>query len=111
VLQEAKDSLRVIREAAREALKLIGEQPGDSDRRAAELLPHWCAAISRVQQAYRNAKTARAALDFDDLERLTCDVLREYPHVRERYCGREFMHLLVDEFQDTNAVQWKIVQA
>lgn len=110
-LKEAKAALKTIREEVRATLTAIGEPPGDHDRRAAELLPHWLTTVKRVQAVYRRAKQERAALDFDDLERLTRDVLCDYAHVRERYCGREFRHILVDEFQDTNAVQWEIIQA
>lgn len=110
-LEDAKAMLRLLRDYAEDTLKQIGDPPGDADHRAAALLPHWYAAICRVQDVYRRARLDRAALDFDDLERLTRDVLRDYPHVRARYAGNEFRHVLVDEFQDTNAVQWQIVQA
>jgi ATP-dependent helicase/nuclease subunit A len=109
-LKAAKRALEIIRESAREAVKLIGDEPAESDQRAAELLPHWYVMIQQVQNVYRQAKVDRAALDFDDLERLTRDVLRDHEHVRARYCGKEFKHVLVDEFQDTNALQWEIVQ-
>ncbi|HLU10240.1 MAG TPA: UvrD-helicase domain-containing protein, partial [Oceanobacillus sp.] len=109
-LKMAKHALRIIRESARNTVERIGEYPGESDQRAAELLPHWYVMIQHVQNAYRQAKTDRAALDFDDLERLTRDVLRDHEHVRARYCGKEFKQILVDEFQDTNAIQWEIVR-
>src|SRR5690606_17288054 len=89
-LKMAKHALRIIRESARNTVERIGEYPGESDQRAAELLPHWYVMIQHVQNAYRQAKTDRAALDFDDLERLTRDVLRDHEHVRARYCGKEF---------------------
>ena len=65
--------------------------------------------VGRVRAAYRAAKDGRAALDFDDLESLTRDLLRD-DGVRARYLGAEFRHVLVDEFQDTNAAQWAIIQ-
>jgi hypothetical protein len=64
-----------------------------------------------VQDAYRSAKERQGALDFDDLESRTRRLLNDYPHVRARYRGAEFRHLLVDEFQDTNAAQWDIIRA
>ena len=62
-----------------------------------------------MRDQYRADKTERAALDFDDLEALTCDLLQD-DAVRDRYLGAEFRHVLVDEFQDTNAAQWAIIQ-
>lgn len=108
---EARADLRKLRELAEAALAAIGEPPGDVDARAAELLPLWANLIARVRDRYTEAKARRSLLDFDDLEALTRDLLRGNPDVCARYRGREFRHLLVDEFQDTNAAQWDIVQA
>lgn len=110
-LQEAKDMLKFIREAATTLLENIGQAPNELDSRAAELLPLWVRLIQRAQTAYTQAKQQQAYLDFDDLERLTRHVLQEHPAVRKRYQNAEFKHLLVDEFQDTNAAQWDIVQS
>jgi ATP-dependent helicase/nuclease subunit A len=108
---EAKEILSFIRDTAKEVIASIGPRPDDQDRRAAELLPLWARLIRRAQAAYREAKRQQAALDFDDLETLTRDLLYRFPHVRARYLGAEFKHVLVDEFQDTNAAQWDIVRA
>ncbi len=110
-LAEAKSQLKLLREAAGDIIKTVGEPPSELDARAAELLQWWAALIERMETAYRAAKASNGWLDFDDLETHTRDLLRQYPHVAERYRGREFQHLLVDEFQDTNAVQWDIVRA
>jgi ATP-dependent helicase/nuclease subunit A len=109
-LKAAKAALTAIRNLARATLEQIGEQPGGLDERAAYLLPQWASLIRQVKQAYDWVKRQQSLLDFIDLELLTCDLLADHSHVRERYCGREFRHLLVDEFQDTNAAQWQIVQ-
>ena len=71
-------------------------------------MPLWIELVGRVREAYRAAKDDRAALDFDDLETLTRDLLQD-DGVRARYLGAEFRHVLVDEFQDTNAAQWAII--
>jgi ATP-dependent exoDNAse (exonuclease V) beta subunit len=56
---------------------------------------------------YERAKRRRGALDFDDLER-GADRALEHPHVREAF-HRRFDLVLVDEFQDTNPVQARVI--
>ncbi|MBI5669509.1 MAG: UvrD-helicase domain-containing protein [Chloroflexi bacterium] len=109
-LDEAKAALQSLRQTACALLDVIGDPPGDLDRRAAGFMPLWCTLIRRTQQTYRDMKQANGVLDFDDLERLTCRLLAEHPAVCARYRNAEFKHLLVDEFQDTNAAQWEIVR-
>ena len=54
-------------------------------------------------------KARRSGLDFEDLQLLAVGLLRDSAPVREAYRGR-FAHILVDEFQDTNALQLKLVE-
>ncbi|MEM6530887.1 MAG: UvrD-helicase domain-containing protein, partial [Chloroflexota bacterium] len=86
-------------------------RPGHVDEAAAEMLPLWMTLIQRVQHSYAALKSAEDLMDFDDLEHHTANLLTNTPTVRERYLGAEFRHVLVDEFQDTNARQWAIVEA
>ncbi len=58
---------------------------------------------------YSERKRARSALDFDDLELMTRDLLAREPSLRERYRER-FAHVMVDELQDTNAVQLELIE-
>ncbi|MBC7813099.1 MAG: UvrD-helicase domain-containing protein, partial [Burkholderiales bacterium] len=113
-LQIAKEALKAIRECAAEARQAIGEPPTDElHYHAAELLPLWAELIRRVRIAYQQVKAMQGALDFNDLELHTRDLLYNNPQseaVRARYAV-EFRHVLVDEFQDTNAAQWDIVRA
>ncbi len=109
IFATAKQLLSAVRDEAKDCLKTIGDPPDELDRRAAELLRLWFDLARRVRDAYRAAKDERAALDFDDLETLTRDLLQA-DRVRDRYLGAEFKHVLVDEFQDTNAAQWAIIQ-
>src|SRR5262249_46636616 len=65
--------------------------------------------IARVYEEYQRRLLAASALDFDDLLLMTVKVLRDHDDVLTRWRTR-FAHLLVDEFQDTNAAQWEMVR-
>jgi ATP-dependent helicase/nuclease subunit A len=60
--------------------------------------------------AYEQLKRGRGAVDFDDLELLTRELLVEHKRVRSAWSDR-FELLMVDEFQDTNARQLGILEA
>jgi ATP-dependent helicase/nuclease subunit A len=107
------ERLALLIETAGAAVNRIGLRPGDLDTRAAELAPLWLRLFKWAQEAYTAAKARRApsALDFNDLEHLTRDLLVGHPEVCARYRDAEFRHILIDEFQDTNAAQWEIANA
>jgi ATP-dependent helicase/nuclease subunit A len=58
--------------------------------------------------AYRAAKERESALDFEDLQLLARELLRENAELRERERWR-FRSIMVDEFQDTNRLQCELV--
>jgi ATP-dependent exoDNAse (exonuclease V) beta subunit len=60
--------------------------------------------LRRYGEAYAARKRARSALDFDDLELLARDLLRDSAPVRDAYAER-FERVLVDELQDSNPRQ------
>ena len=60
--------------------------------------------------AIRTRLKAAGAVDFDDLLLCTEELLQRFPEVRQAEAGR-FDHLLVDEYQDTNGSQYRIVKA
>jgi len=64
----------------------------------------------RVYRRYQEMLLANNALDFDDLLLYTAILLEETPAVRERY-ARRFEHILVDEFQDTNMAQYRLLRS
>lgn len=65
--------------------------------------------IAKVFARYEEALRRANAMDFDDLLLNAVRMLRTSDEVRERY-QRQFRHVLVDEFQDTNGVQNELVQ-
>ncbi|MCG2720950.1 MAG: UvrD-helicase domain-containing protein [Thermodesulfovibrionales bacterium] len=58
---------------------------------------------------YREALQSLNAVDFDDLLLFTLKLFREYPVVCEKYRER-FRHIMVDEYQDTNRVQYELIK-
>ena len=65
--------------------------------------------IARIYFAYETELDAASALDFDDLLLRAVVLLRDDESVRERYQDR-FLHLFVDEYQDTNRAQYELVK-
>ncbi|MDA1222175.1 MAG: UvrD-helicase domain-containing protein [Planctomycetota bacterium] len=65
--------------------------------------------VERLWGPYQALLMKLGALDFDDLIQRFLDLLVEHPAVAERYQAR-FRWLLVDEFQDTNRVQYDLLK-
>ncbi|MBP6038230.1 MAG: UvrD-helicase domain-containing protein [Candidatus Saccharimonas sp.] len=66
--------------------------------------------IAKIYSQYETMRRAAGALDFDDLLLETVRLLRESSEIREKYRS-QFKHILIDEYQDTNAAQYAIVKA
>jgi ATP-dependent exoDNAse (exonuclease V) beta subunit len=64
--------------------------------------------LERFAAEYRAAKERESALDFEDLQLLARDLLRDDASVREAESWR-FRSIMVDEFQDTNRLQCELV--
>jgi ATP-dependent helicase/nuclease subunit A len=60
--------------------------------------------VGRIERDLNEEKRRRGALDFDDLQARALKMLEEHPEVLRRTSGR-YRFFLVDEFQDTNALQ------
>lgn len=64
--------------------------------------------IAEVYAEYQRRLLASSTMDFDDLLNKTVALFERFPEVLENY-QRRFLHLLVDEYQDTNKVQNRLV--
>jgi DNA helicase II / ATP-dependent DNA helicase PcrA len=82
-------------DTALSAWKVEGRAPGGPTR--------------AVLEAYRDLLRAREAVDFDDLVVRACELLESDPHLRLRWQSR-FLHVCVDEFQDVDAAQLRLVR-
>lgn len=92
---------------------------GIIDRAKTELLdPDAFAAVAgnffehqaaRIYKAYQERLARENAMDFGDLIRLTVALLEEHEDVRAAY-EDQFEHVLIDEYQDTNAAQYRLLR-
>src|SRR6187200_2282471 len=65
--------------------------------------------VADVYQLYQRRLFGSNAVDFDDMLMLTVDVLERFPESLERW-QNAFHHVLVDEYQDTNKAQYRLLQ-
>ena len=63
---------------------------------------------AKIYSRYSQILKANNALDFDDLLCKTVEILEKYPDVLEYYQNK-FKYILVDEYQDTNHIQYRLV--
>lgn len=64
--------------------------------------------VASIYEEYENSLNNNNAIDFDDMLMLTVKLLEQCKEVRQLYYDR-FQHILVDEFQDTNMAQYKLI--
>jgi DNA helicase II / ATP-dependent DNA helicase PcrA len=65
--------------------------------------------VADVYELYQRRLIASNAVDFDDLLMLTVEVLERFPEARTRW-QKAFRYVLVDEYQDTNHAQYRLLQ-
>lgn len=64
---------------------------------------------ANVYELYEKELIKQRALDFDDLIIKTCEILKKFKNIREKWNHR-FRYILVDEFQDTNDMQYDLIR-
>jgi DNA helicase-2/ATP-dependent DNA helicase PcrA len=65
--------------------------------------------VQRVYERYQQSLTRSHGVDFDDLLMRTVQLFNDHPKVLARYQSR-YLHILVDEFQDTNITQYMLIK-
>lgn len=70
---------------------------------------YWQEVVGRVYTRYQELLLANNAQDFDDLLMNAVHLLERHPDVLAKY-QRQYFHILVDEFQDTNTAQYALVK-
>lgn len=71
---------------------------------------HLAGPIQTLREVYRERKLKANAMDYDDLLVNTLRLFQEQGEVAERY-REQFLHVLVDEYQDTNKIQAELIDA
>jgi DNA helicase-2/ATP-dependent DNA helicase PcrA len=66
------------------------------------------AAAAKVYPLYELALKEASALDFDDLINRTVQLLKTQPEIRQKWQA-QFKYVMIDEYQDTNAAQYQLV--
>src|SRR4051794_36936434 len=83
---------------------LVG--PADYTERVASFYDQ---TVAEVYDLYQKRLFASNAVDFDDMLFLTVDVLERFPEARGKW-QEAFRYVLVDEYQDTNHAQYRLLQ-
>lgn len=86
--------------------KMLALHPDEVENKAPYLMDELSI---KVYQEYENEMKAANALDFGDLLFKTYDLFRTYPGLVEEYQDK-FKYIMVDEYQDTNHIQYLLVQ-
>jgi len=97
--------LRAIREAISRAKSLL-RGPDEFARIADSFYER---VVHQVYERYQALLVANSAVDFDDLLMRAVRLLEVQPQVLKRY-QRRFLHVLIDEFQDTNIAQYRLAK-
>ncbi len=102
--------LKEVKSFAEKALQPLEAKNPQTDTDAAQLAVSFAAVARRVIEAHDAAKRAMNAMDFDDLIDKTRSALRDDPALCARVAGG-IRYLLIDEFQDTDRVQYAIADS
>jgi ATP-dependent DNA helicase Rep len=81
----------------------------DADQALAQAVTEDDRATAVLMARYQERLSAYQAVDFDDLISLPLKLLQDHPAVRERW-QQQMGHVLVDEYQDTNATQYELLK-
>ena len=114
--EDLKDRIKACRDGCKKGLEKYLKGFGDDSQQVLKDLMDSCAGarglvslVRQFEQDYAKAKRNRRCVDFSDLEHKTLDLLlgskRSGPTAAAREIGARFREIMVDEYQDSNAVQ------
>ena len=70
---------------------------------------NWSLVITNVITEYNIVMKGLNAIDFDDLILKPIEIMEKFPEVKEYY-NKKYKYIMIDEFQDTNEVQYKFIK-
>ncbi|HMK49473.1 MAG TPA: UvrD-helicase domain-containing protein, partial [Thermodesulfovibrionales bacterium] len=121
VIYDTTDSLRVLKDIlkrfnidtkesgdARDVISKAKQSYRSSIFDYISALPYPASSYADVAEAYREALERSNAMDYDDLIYFAVELLSTNPEIRAKWQGR-FDHILIDEFQDTNDIQFSLI--
>jgi superfamily I DNA/RNA helicase len=106
ILSHTSDKSSKVDPAA--VLSLLSRYKNGGESAKAFADPNVAALAEHVRKRYESALHACNAVDFDDLILLTLRLFKEHPDALEA-CRAKYKYVMVDEYQDTNAAQFKLV--
>ncbi len=95
--------------AVRAAISRAKTEGVDAGAFAAKARGHFAQTIAPIYRAYENQLRSSNVMDFDDLLLLGLRLLETVEAVRAKY-QEQFHHILVDEYQDTNRIQYRLLR-
>ncbi len=81
----------------------------NADQAKAQAIDDLTHAAAKVYQLYQQTLKAYQAVDFDDLIKLPVELFEQHESALNKWQGK-LQYLLVDEYQDTNACQYKLIK-
>ncbi len=94
--------------AIKSTISTVKNKMIDAERFAATARDYRNQTVAKIYQAYEAMMKTNNAMDFDDLLMNTVRLFENCPEVLEKYKSK-FNHILVDEFQDTNLPQYRMI--
>lgn len=81
---------------------------GSMEEGIKKLPQEWKTVFEAVYKEYESVRKQKRAIDFDDMVYECAEMLEKDVHIRE-YWQKRFSHILVDEFQDINPMQYRVL--
>jgi ATP-dependent helicase/nuclease subunit A len=84
--------------------------PGNKDKEIIAQLKKFYVLCQAISERFMQRKNDLGVVDYEDLQLYALQLLQDYPEVR-RKISSTFQYIMVDEFQDTNFIQWQIIRS